>query len=101
MRGELKRNGVPIKDTKDKVIPIIPINTYKDFRTLYACKVLFDKGVYVNSAISPAVPVGESILRTSYTATHTKELMTEAAEIIGGVFKNELPKFDKEHPDFR
>ncbi len=101
MRTELKRNGVPIRETKDKVIPIIPINTYKDYRTLYACKVLFDKGVYVNSAISPAVPVGESILRTSYTATHTKELMTEAADIIGSVFKNELPKFDKEHPDLR
>ena len=101
MRSELKRNNVPIKETKDKIIPIIPINTYKDYRTLYACKVLFDKGVYVNSAISPAVPVGESIIRTSYTATHTKELMTEAADIIGSVFKNELVEFDKQNPDLR
>lgn len=99
MRQELRRNNVPLKDTKDKIIPIIPILTYKDHRTLYACKVLFDKGVYVNSAISPAVPVGESIIRTSYTATHTKELMTEAAGIIGEVFKKELVEFDKEHPD--
>ncbi len=99
MRQELKRNNVPIKPTKDKVIPIIPIYTYRDHRTLYACKALFDRGVYVNSAVSPAVPVGESILRTSYTATHTKELMTEAANIIGDVFKNELPKFDQQYPD--
>lgn len=99
MRQELKRNNVPLKDTKDKIIPIIPIYTYKDHRTLYACKVLFDKGVYVNSAISPAVPVGESIIRTSYTATHTKELMTEAADIIGSVFKNELVEYDKKNPD--
>lgn len=99
MRQELKRNNVPVKPTKDKVIPIIPIYTYRDHRTLFACKALFDRGVYVNSAISPAVPVGESILRTSYTATHTKALMTEAADIIGDVFKNELPKFDKQYPD--
>ncbi len=99
MRSELKRNGVPIKETKDRIIPIIPILTGKDYRTLYAAKVLFDKGVYVNPSISPAVPVGESILRTSYTATHTKELMTEAANIIGDVFRNELKKFDEENPD--
>ena len=99
MRSELKRNGVPIKESKDKIIPIIPICTNKDYRTLYAAKVLFDKGVYVNPSISPAVPVGESILRTSYTATHTKELMTEAANIIGETFKNELAKFDLENPD--
>ena len=99
MRSELKRNGVPIKESKDKIIPIIPIITGKDYRTLYAAKVLFDKGVYVNPSISPAVPVGESILRTSYTATHTKELMTEAANIIGETFRNELKKFDEEHPD--
>lgn len=99
MREELKRNGVPIKETKDKIIPIIPIYTYKDIRTLYAAKVLFDKGVYVNPSISPAVPLGEAILRTSYTATHTKELMTEAANIIGETFRNELKKFDEENPD--
>ena len=99
MREELKKNGVPIKETKDPIIPIIPILTGKDYRTLYAAKVLFDKGVYVNPSISPAVPVGESILRTSYTATHTKELMIEAAKIIGDTFKNELALFDKENPD--
>ena len=99
MREELKRNGVPLQEVKNDIIPIIPIKTGGDYRTLYAAKVLFDKGVYVNPSISPAVPVGESILRTSYTATHTKELMTEAANIIGDVFKNELKRFDEEHPD--
>lgn len=95
MRSELKRNGVPIRETNNGIVPIIPIYTYTDYRTLYAAKVLFDKGVYVNPSISPAVPVGESILRTSYTATHTKELMTEAADIIGETFRNELAEFDK------
>ena len=99
MREELRKNGVPIKENGNSVTPIIPIDTFGDYRTFYACKVLFEKGVYVNPTISPAVPVGEAIIRTSYTATHTKELMTEAASIIGGVFKNELPEFDKLYPD--
>ena len=99
MREELKRNGVPIKESNNGIVPIIPILTYTDERTLYAAKVLFDKGVYVNPSISPAVPVGESILRTSYTATHTQELITEAANIIGETFKNELAKFDEENKD--
>ena len=57
---------------------------------------LFDKGVYVNPVVSPAVAPGDSIIRTSYTATHTKELMDEAADIIKDVFENDLPPYVKE-----
>ena len=85
MRQALKSRNIPIRKSD---APIIPINTYDDWRTFYACKELFDKGVYVNPCISPSVPVGEAIIRTSYTATHTKELMDEAADIIQDVFKS-------------
>ena len=54
---------------------------------LKACKMLFDEGVYVNPVLPPATPVGECLIRTSYTATHTKELMDEAADKILKVFK--------------
>lgn len=57
---------------------------------------LMEKGVYVNPVISPAVPVGQSILRTSFTATHTKEQLDEAMDKIEEVIK-ELLKDDKEH----
>ena len=99
MRGALKKRNIPIRQSD---APIIPINTYDDWRTFYACKQLFDKGVYVNPCISPSVPVGEAIIRTSYTATHTKELMDEAADIIQEVFK-ELPSceyFEKLRADY-
>ena len=43
---------------------------------------LLERGVYVNPVISPAVPVGQSILRTSFTATHTKEQLDEAMDKI-------------------
>ncbi len=87
MREALKKRNIPIRKSE---APIIPINTYDDWRTFYACKQLFEAGVYVNPCISPSVPAGEAIIRTSYTATHTKELMDEAADIIQNIFK-ELP----------
>ena len=90
MRNALKTRNIPIRES---VAPIIPINTYDDKRTFVACKKLFEKGVYVNPVISPAVPVGDALIRTSYTATHTKELMDEAADIIQDVFENDLEPY--------
>jgi 7-keto-8-aminopelargonate synthetase-like enzyme len=37
------------------------------------CKRLFENGVFVNPVVSPAVPPGRELLRTSYMATHTEE----------------------------
>lgn len=82
-------------DIRDSVAPIIPINTYEDERTFIASKLLLKNGVYVNSCISPSVPKGEAILRTSFTATHTKELMDEAMDIIKETFENEIPPLKK------
>ena len=65
--------------------PIIPIYTYFNRRTFIACKMLFERGVYVNSTVSPAVPVGSSLIRTSYMATHNEEQMDRAAKEIKAV----------------
>ena len=51
---------------------------YEDEKTFVACKLLLDRGVYVNPVVSPATPVGQSLLRTSYTANHTEEILDEA-----------------------
>jgi 7-keto-8-aminopelargonate synthetase-like enzyme len=40
-------------------------------RTMSIWKELFDAGVFVNPVLSPAVPEGGQLLRTSYMATHT------------------------------
>lgn len=79
MRRRLIDKGVKIIES---TTPIIPIFTYDDMATFKACMLLQDRGVYVNPVVSPAVPVGQSLIRTSYTATHTKEQMDEAAEKI-------------------
>jgi len=55
------------------VTPIIPILIGNAMDALKAWRALFDAGVYVNVAIPPAVPQGQSLLRTSVMATHTDE----------------------------
>ena len=84
MRQGLKKAGINIIESET---PIIPIYTYDDIKTFQACKLLMERGVYVNPVISPATPVGMSLLRTSYTATHTKEQMDIAISKIQEVLK--------------
>ena len=79
MRNCLKERNITYRES---TTPIIPIYTYEPDITLKACKMLFEEGVYVNPVLPPATPVGECLIRTSYTATHTKELMEEAADKI-------------------
>lgn len=86
MRNGLKKAGVEIIDHGEHT-PIIPIYTYYNRRTFTACKKLFERGVYVNSTVSPAVPVGQSLLRTSYMATHTEEQMDRAIKEIVAVLE--------------
>lgn len=93
MRDRLQEYNLPIGE--DNIIPIIPIYTYSKLRTLVAVKMLYDRGVYVNPVLPPAAPEGECMIRTSYMATHTKEILVEAAEIINGVISN-LPMEDEE-----
>jgi 8-amino-7-oxononanoate synthase len=60
-------------DTGTSETPVIPILIKDTMKTYQMCKLLFENGVFVNSVISPAVPPGRELLRTSYMATHTEE----------------------------
>ncbi len=93
VRKNLKSRGIKILE--NSIAPIIPIYTYTALRTLVACKVLYERGVYVNPVLPPATPEGECLIRTSYTATHTKKLMDEAIDIIVDVLSN-LPENEEE-----
>ena len=92
MRKGLKEKGV---DIIEATTPIIPIYTYTNERTFLACRLLQDRGVYVNPVVSPAVPVGQCLLRTSYTATHTFEQLDKAINAIAEVMAL-LPPYEKE-----
>lgn len=84
MRDGLKKANI---DIIDSITPIIPIFTYGNLRTFLACQKLFERGVYVNPTVTPAVPVGKSIIRTSYMATHTEEQMDRALKEIKEVLE--------------
>jgi 8-amino-7-oxononanoate synthase len=84
MRRELKGLGF---DILQSVSPIIPIHVGDDMRTLAAWKMLFEGGVFVNPVVSPAVPEGQQLLRTSYMATHTDEQLDRALEVFAQVGK--------------
>ena len=84
MRRELRAMGFNIGET---VSPIIPIFIGDNPRTLVAWKTLFDAGVFVNPILSPAVPPGQELLRTSYMASHTDEQIDRVLEIFCEVGK--------------
>ena len=84
MREKLKSYGVKIIEAET---PIIPIFVYEDEKAFLACKMLLERGVYVNPVISPATPPGQALLRTSYMATHTTQQMDFAAKQIAEVLK--------------
>ncbi|HOG47018.1 MAG TPA: pyridoxal phosphate-dependent aminotransferase family protein [Anaerolineae bacterium] len=60
-------------DTGKSETPVIPIYIGDDMLTIFAWKTLFDAGIYTNPVIPPGVSPGQSLLRTSYMATHTDE----------------------------
>jgi len=80
MRAGFRALGFNIGETQT---PIIPVIIGDDMRTFQMWKALFDSGVYTNAVISPAVPPGMQLLRTSYMATHTDEQLERVLEVFG------------------
>ena len=60
--------------------------TYEVENTFIKARELYDEGVYVNPVIPPATQPGNCLLRTSYMATLTYELIDEALDIFQKVF---------------
>ncbi len=75
MRAGLKKLGY---DTATSNTPIIPIILRDDLRTVIAWHALIEEGVYTNPVVPPGVPPGQSLLRTSYMATHRREHLDRA-----------------------
>ncbi len=82
MRREYRRLGFKIGASETPIIPIV-IGDQMD--AIMAWKALLEAGVYCNVALPPAVPEGQSLLRTSYMATHTDEQMDCVLEVFAKV----------------
>ncbi|MCZ6463007.1 MAG: 8-amino-7-oxononanoate synthase, partial [Proteobacteria bacterium] len=46
---------------------------------------LAEHGVFANAVVSPAVPPGRAMIRTSYMATHTREHLDRTLEALSKV----------------
>ena len=86
MRQGFKKLGIPIYESNSEITPIVPIMTYTNEQTLIVTKMLREEGVYVNPVLSPAVKPGFCRIRTSYTATHTKEQLDYTLDAFSRVF---------------
>ncbi len=74
-------------DIGNSQTPVIPIIVGDDTQTLQFWWMLFHAGVFVNPVLSPAVPPGRQLLRTSYMATHTNDQLDRVLEIFADVGK--------------
>jgi 8-amino-7-oxononanoate synthase len=74
-----------LPDGSEANTPVVPVMVGEDWQAVLLWKALFDAGVYTNVAIHPAVPPGGALLRTSLMATHGREHLDRALEIIAEV----------------
>lgn len=70
MNRELTAMGYHTGNTET---PIIPVFIHDMEKTFMMWKFLRDYGIFTNPVIAPAVPPEDSLIRTSFTATHTDE----------------------------
>jgi 8-amino-7-oxononanoate synthase len=56
-------------DTGPAETPIVPVIVGDDDKAFLLWKFLREDGVFTNPAIYPAVPKGQSLIRTNYSAT--------------------------------
>jgi 8-amino-7-oxononanoate synthase len=74
-------------DTGQSETPIIPIMIKDGIKVYEMCRYLFEEGVFVNPVVSPAVPPGRELLRTSCMATHTEEQLDKVLDAFARVGK--------------
>ncbi|MCX6389964.1 MAG: aminotransferase class I/II-fold pyridoxal phosphate-dependent enzyme [Solirubrobacterales bacterium] len=94
LHAGLVERGFKVVTSEGGVItPVVPILVEDDWKAVLLWKALYDAGLFVNVALHPAVPPGGALLRTSVMATHDREVLDRALEIMSQV-KSE---FEAEH----
>lgn len=70
MRSGFRDAGFDVWTSQTPIIPVVIGDMYTCFQFW---KDLMEAGVFANAVVPPAVPAGQSLMRTSYMATHTND----------------------------
>jgi 8-amino-7-oxononanoate synthase len=89
----LVERGFKVVRHGDLVTPIVPVLVEDDWKAGLLWKALYDAGVFVNTALHPAVPPGGALLRTSVMATHDLPTLDRALDAFSSV----RSAFEAEH----
>jgi 8-amino-7-oxononanoate synthase len=89
----VKPQQIATDPPRDVVTPIIPIEVGDDWKAALLWRALYDAGVFVNTALHPAVPLGGALLRTSVMATHDRPTIDRALDAFSIVKAD----FEAEH----
>jgi len=79
MRNGFKQLGFKILEG---ITPIVPVIIGDDMKTFQFWRRLLDGGVFANAVISPAVPQGMQLIRTSFMATHENGHLDRIIEVF-------------------
>ena len=71
-----------LPDGREATTPVVPVIVGEDWQAVLLWKALFERGVYTNVAIHPAVPPGGALLRTSLMASHEREHLDRALALV-------------------
>ncbi len=83
-RQEISRIGYCIMSGKEDSPPtaIVPLFVGSESLAFRLCREALDMGVFATPAVYPAVPYGQSVIRTSLTPTHTRQHLLQALEVF-------------------
>ncbi|NQV17386.1 MAG: pyridoxal phosphate-dependent aminotransferase family protein [Armatimonadetes bacterium] len=65
-------------NTGSSCTPVIPLHVGGMMNAFKMWKQLDDEGVFINPIVPPAVPPNDTLIRTSFMATHTRNQLDEA-----------------------
>ena len=75
-------------DTGPSCTPVIPLHVGDMMNAFKMWKQLDEEGVFINPVVPPAVPPNDTLIRTSFMATHTRKQLDEALEKFEKIGKN-------------
>lgn len=78
-----REEGFEIGDTES---PIIPLYVHDVDKTFLVTKLAYDAGVFINPVIPPACAPQGTLVRFALMATHTKDQVDQAIEILKKIF---------------